>query len=114
LEPWPPEIKTKPPHNSIWVSTLNDVDYLALAKTVGPETRRRLAAADYVARERAKRPGRRLVGRDREQVISEAEKRYGPFSVSLADWLRRSKRRAGTGAGTAHPKLRPPPEDGTR
>jgi hypothetical protein len=92
LKPWPPLDTTKPSPVEINIfSTLPDVDFLALPSSRSvwesfPETRRRLAAAEYVVRERAKK-------RDRTLVIREAENIYGPFSVSLADWLRRPKRR---------------------
>jgi hypothetical protein len=91
LEPWPPVYRTDSRViRTELFGTIPDVDFLPLVRDRWddwiPETRRRLAAAEYVTRECAKK-------RARAQVIREAEKLYGPFSVKLADWLRRKSRR---------------------
>jgi hypothetical protein len=75
LEPWPPITTTKTSrvtHVNLY-STLPDVDFLALPSSKAmwewfPETRRRLAAKEYVARERAKKRARALVIREAENI----------------------------------------------
>jgi hypothetical protein len=93
------------PEGTVFVPTIPDVDFLAQLPVETrrnlPEMRRRLAAAAYVERERAK-------GHDRKQVIREAVKIYGPFpSVNFAEWARKGRHRKPVSKFNS--KLKPPP-----